>query len=116
MRAGGFNLALLCMAWTWSLSSHAIDITDQRGVTVHFEKSPQRIVSLLPSLTEGVCALDQCGRLIGVDRYSNSPASVKALPKLGGFSKVLSTDKNIADQFERTIVLKPLAGIIVTVQ
>ena len=98
MRAGGFNLTWLCMAWTWSLSSHAIDITDQRGVTVHFDKSPQRIVSLLPSLTEGVCALDQCGRLIGVDRYSNSPASVKALPKLGG-----GIDPNI----EAVVALKP---------
>lgn len=62
----------------------AIRITDQRGVTVQFAQSPQRIVSLLPSLTESICALDQCHRLVGTDRYSNHPASVRALPKVGG--------------------------------
>ena len=36
------------------------------------------------SLTETVCELGQCHRLIGVDRYSNYPASVQALPKAGG--------------------------------
>ena len=45
---------------------------------------PRRIVSLLPSLTETVCALDACDRLVGVDRYSNWPSSVAALPRLGG--------------------------------
>lgn len=44
----------------------------------------QRVVSLLPSLTESVCALGACSRLVGVDRYSNWPAAVRALPDLGG--------------------------------
>ena len=46
--------------------------------------APQRIVSLLPSLTETVCVLGACDRLVGVDRYSNWPASVRQLPKMGG--------------------------------
>lgn len=58
--------------------------TDDRGVVVSFERSPQRIVSLLPSLTETVCALGECDRLVGVDRYSNYPASVRGLPRVGG--------------------------------
>lgn len=45
---------------------------------------PRRIVSLLPSLTEIVCALDACDRLVGTDRYSNDPAPVRSLPKVGG--------------------------------
>jgi iron complex transport system substrate-binding protein len=49
-----------------------------------YAQSPQRIVSLLPSLTESVCALGECARLVGVDRYANHPASVQQLPKLGG--------------------------------
>lgn len=65
----------------WSL---ALTVTDERGVSVSFERSPTRIVSLLPSLTESVCALDQCQRLVGVDRYSDFPASVQRLPKVGG--------------------------------
>ena len=76
-----FLLALLCAFSTHAL---ALDITDDRGVTVHFDKPPQRIVSLLPSLTETVCELGQCARLVGVDRYSNFPAQAKALPQLGG--------------------------------
>lgn len=61
-----------------------ITVTDDRGQTVRFTSSPKRVVSLLPSLTETVCALGQCERLVGVDRYSNWPASVAALPKMGG--------------------------------
>lgn len=46
--------------------------------------APQRIVSLAPALTETVCALGACDKLVGVDRYSNYPAQVNALPKVGG--------------------------------
>ena len=59
---------------------------------------PQRIVSLLPALTETVCALGQCQRLVGVDRYSNFPDSVRALPQVGG-----GLDPNI----EAIVALKP---------
>ncbi|MCE4557041.1 ABC transporter substrate-binding protein [Roseateles cellulosilyticus] len=62
----------------------AVEIKDDGGATTRLEAPPQRIVSLLPSLTETVCELGACARLVGVDRYSNFPASVNALPKLGG--------------------------------
>ncbi len=61
-------------------------------------RPPQRIVSLLPSLTETVCALGACDRLVGTDRYSNWPASVRALPKLGGLDDT---------QIERIVALHP---------
>jgi iron complex transport system substrate-binding protein len=89
-------LLLLCLAV--SVSANALQITDDRGVTITFEQPPQRIVSLLPSLTESVCAMEQCQRLVGVDRYSNYPPSVKALPQLGG-----GIDPNI----EAIVALKP---------
>ena len=59
-------------------------ITDDRGKTVQLAKAPQRIVSLLPSLTESTCALGLCDRLVGIDRYSDWPASIKKLPVVGG--------------------------------
>jgi iron complex transport system substrate-binding protein len=59
-------------------------VHDDRGVALGFAAPPQRIVSLLPSLTEAVCALQACARLVGVDRFSDWPASVAALPRLGG--------------------------------
>ena len=45
---------------------------------------PERIITLLPSITETVCALGACDRLVATDRYSNWPPQVKALPKTGG--------------------------------
>jgi iron complex transport system substrate-binding protein len=72
---------------------------------VSFAQSPQRIVSLLPSLTESVCAMDQCQRLVGVDRYSNYPASVRSLPVLGG-----GLDPNI----EGIVALKPDVVLLAT--
>ena len=74
----------LLLSWAATLPAYALQVTDDRGVTVTFAQTPQRIVSMLPSLTESVCALGQCQRLVGVDRYSNYPDSVQRLPKLGG--------------------------------
>lgn len=90
----------LCMGLLGAgvLQAAGLQIIDDRGVTVTLAQSPQRIVSLLPSLTETVCELGQCHRLVGVDRYSNFPASVQALPKTGG-----GIDPNI----EAIVALKP---------
>ena len=64
--------------------AQAVSVTDDRGHVVHLAQPPKRIVSLLPSLTESVCALGRCAQLVGVDRYSNYPQSVAQLPQLGG--------------------------------
>jgi iron complex transport system substrate-binding protein len=56
------------------------------------------VVTLLPSLTEAVCAIGACGRLVGTDRYSNWPTSVVALPKLGGLDDAV---------IERIVGLRP---------
>lgn len=88
-----------------ALPAMALQVIDDRGVSVTFAHSPQRIVSLLPSLTETVCELGQCHRLVGVDRYSNFPASVLALPKAGG-----GLDPNI----EAVLALKPDVVLLAT--
>lgn len=75
-----------------------IRITDDLGHIQQFNQSPQRIVSLLPSLTETVCALGACHRLVGVDDYSNWPAEVQRLPRLGG---------GIDASPERVLALRP---------
>lgn len=81
-----------------ALAAQAIVVTDERGVGVELPKPPRRIVTLLPSLTESVCALGACDRLVGVDRYSNWPASVRGLPQVGG-----GIDPNV----EAIVALKP---------
>jgi iron complex transport system substrate-binding protein len=72
---------LLCAL---SLRSWALEVVDDRGTRITLAAPPQRIVSLLPSLTETICELGQCQRLVGVDRYSNWPAEVTRLPQVGG--------------------------------
>ena len=103
MRAAVKHLAvaalLVCgLAGALSVAAQSVQITDARGAQVQLAKPPQRIVSLLPSLTESLCALGGCERLVGVDRYSNWPAHVKTLPVVGG-----GLDPNI----ESIVALKP---------
>ena len=64
--------------------SGGIELRDDLGHTSRLTAPARRVVSLLPSLTESVCALGACDRLVGRDRYSNHPAQVKALPEVGG--------------------------------
>ena len=74
------GLALLLRA----AAALAFTVTDDRGVDVVLAHPPQRIVSLLPSLTESICALNQCQRLVGLDRYSDWLEAVRNLPQVGG--------------------------------
>jgi iron complex transport system substrate-binding protein len=84
---------LLC----WAHGAGAqIHVHDSRNVVHTFAAPPQRIISLLPSLTETVCVLGACQRLIGVDQYSNWPSQVNNLPKLGGLEDM---------QIERIVAL-----------
>ena len=64
----------------------AVELIDDRGRTISLQSPPQRLISLLPSLTESICALGKCSQLVGVDRFSNWPLSIQNLPKLGGIS------------------------------
>lgn len=75
-----------------------ITVRDDRGTEHRFASPPQRIVTLLPSLTESVWALGGGPRLVGVDRFSNWPADLAALPRLGGLDDA---------QIESIATLKP---------
>lgn len=97
MNRGRWWLALWLAVVAWSARAE-VSVRDDRGATVKLAAPPQRIVTLLPSLTETVCALGFCERLVGTDRYSNWPASVPALPKLGGMDDT---------QVERLVALRP---------
>ena len=97
------RLALIRLAAWFALcamgsTAQAIVLRDDRQVDVTLSQTPQRIVSLLPSLTETVCALGQCQKLVGVDRYSNWPERIAHLPRMGG-----GLDPNI----ESVVAAKP---------
>ncbi len=97
MRSRAFALILAGLLLA-GVVAQASPVRDDRGVLVTLARPPQRIVSLLPSLTETVCALGQCQRLVGVDRYSNYPDAVRSLAQVGG-----GLDPNI----EAIVALKP---------
>ncbi|WP_418315213.1 ABC transporter substrate-binding protein [Piscinibacter sakaiensis] len=97
----------LVVAWVIALlpawaaaqpAAAAVSVRDDRGVLVQLPAPPRRIVSLLPSLTETVCAVGACARLVGTDRHSNHPQQVRTLPKLGGLD-----DAHV----EQIVALKP---------
>lgn len=103
-RSGGRWLGALLLGITLAMPATGITIVDDRGRTVELRRPPMRIVSLLPSATETVCALQACERLVGVDRFSDWPQQIHALPRVGGLEDA---------QLERIVALRPdlvLAG------
>jgi iron complex transport system substrate-binding protein len=103
------NKRLLVLLSSLALATHALcapalatayplTIKDdlERNVTIKAE--PRRIVSLLPSHTETVYALGSGSSVVGRDDYSDFPAQVLELPKVGG-----AYDPNL----EAIIALKP---------
>lgn len=108
MKNSGLKFLLCWLAASAFTIAHAaapLQVSDDRGVVVTFAQTPQRIVSLLPSLSETVCELGQCQRLVGVDRYSDFPLSLRALPQVGG-----GLDPNI----EAIVALKPDVVLMAT--
>lgn len=90
--------ACLIASGTLASAGAQIVVRDDRGVTTHFAAAPARIVSLLPSLTEAVCTLGACANLVGIDRFSNWPAEVARLPRVGSMEDA---------QVERVVALRP---------
>lgn len=90
--------AALCGGAALTAAAAPVTVRDDRGVELGFVQPPARIVTLLPSLTETVCAVGGCARLVATDRYSNQPAAVLALPKVGGLDDA---------QVERIVALRP---------
>ena len=84
-------LALVGLAWMWAAlaagageaQEPARSVVDDRGQVLAPPARVVRLVSLSPTLTESVCVLGACDRLVGVDRFSNWPESVTKLPHLG---------------------------------
>ena len=97
--------ALLLPCLAAMAPARALEVIDDRGVAVTFAQSPQRIVSLLPSLTESVCALEQCQRFVGVDSNSNYPASVRRLPIVGS---------GLEPNIEAIVALRPDVVLLAT--
>jgi len=92
------GLALSVQLAAVGLAQYPRTLTDDLGRSVTLKAAPKRLVVMLPSLTETICALGACGRIVGVDTYSNFPEAVNKLPKVGGLY-----DPNL----EAILALKP---------
>ncbi len=114
------SIALLSSA---SATHYPLSITDDLGRRVTINSEPKRIISMLPSHTETVFALNASKKLVGIDEYSNYPkAETDKMPKVGnGFVPnleaiaALKPDLVLADESSSSKLVQNLEklGIIV---
>jgi len=77
------------------------NLSDDLDRPVALRAPPRRIVSLVPSLTELVCALGRGDRLVGVTRFCTDPPDIVwALPRVGGtknpdLSRIVGLDPDL---------------------
>jgi len=101
-----------------SQSSGKITIKDALGRTVTIEKTPSRIVSLAPSVTEILFAVGAGNKVVGVTAYCDYPPEVKEIPKVGdvthpNIEKIisLSPDLVIAHRLNDLSVIEKLDAL-----
>lgn len=94
----GCGAAALFITLLIAASSWAEVFVDQVGRQVDIAARPERIVSLMPSLTEMVFALDAGDRLQGVTLFSDEPPAAAKLPKVGSY---------VHPDLEKIVSLKP---------
>lgn len=96
-----------------------ITIRTDSGETLVFDKAPERIVSLVPSITETLIELGAGNRVVGITNYCIHPArAVENIPRLGGPKSIsvekidaLQPDLVITDKEEnRETNIEPLRG------
>ena len=101
-RRSASTLTLWVLVAMLTVSFHsraeAKTVVDQTGRIMIVPDSPERIVSLAPSITEIIFALGQEKRLKGVTVYSNYPPAALTLPKVGTYVRL---------DLERIVALDP---------
>ena len=79
------KLVALLLALGLALATqYPLTVTDDLGRKVTLAAEPQRIVVMLPSATETLCAIGACEKIVATDKFSDWPPEVKKLPKAGG--------------------------------
>jgi cobalamin transport system substrate-binding protein len=78
--------------------SGGIKVTDDAGRTVTIAQTPNRIVSLAPSITEDLYALGLGDKVVGTTTYCNYPPAANNTTKVGGFG---------TPNMEKIVSLKP---------
>jgi iron complex transport system substrate-binding protein len=86
-------LTFFCVSETWAGTA-----TDEIGREVNIKRSPQRIVSLAPGITETLYALNLDDKIVGVTTFCNWPPQARQKPQIGGFTN---------PSIEKIVSLKP---------
>jgi iron complex transport system substrate-binding protein len=81
-----------------SLSLHALEVVDDSGKLITLDAPAQRIISLAPHVTEQLFAIGAGEKIVGAVDYSDYPEAAKALPRVGGYSRL---------DLEQILALKP---------
>jgi iron complex transport system substrate-binding protein len=88
MSAGGGDAVRPVLAILFALAvvspAHALTLRDMLGRDVTLPAPPQRIVSLVPSVTETIFALGGEARLAGRTDWCDSPEAARDKPSVGG--------------------------------
>lgn len=69
-----------------NLNENTIQFTDSKGRNVLVPKNPVRIISMAPSITETLFAMQADDRLVGVTNYCDYPEGVESKTRIGGFT------------------------------
>jgi len=81
---------------TAAATGTGMTITDVAGRQVTIAAPPKTIVSLAPSTTEIAFALGLGPQVIAVDDFSDFPAEVKSLPKVGGSNGTYNVEQLVS--------------------
>lgn len=92
-------LLFICLAGCLQESTTTIAVEDDLGRVIRLERTPQRIVSLAPSVTELVYAVGAQARLVGVTTADDYPPEVQSLARFSAlpmdFEAVLALDPDL---------------------
>ena len=73
-------------------------VRDTVGRQMLVPEKPRRVISLAPSITEIIFALEQSEKLVGATLFSDYPEEARQLPKVGSYIKL---------DIEKIVALKP---------
>lgn len=79
-------LTLLLLLFLTALPAGATQATDALGRAITVKTIPQRIVSLVPAVTEILYALGLEDSIAGVTSYCNYPVAARSKPKIGEYA------------------------------
>ena len=87
---------LLLAGGAWSGETRLLK--DQLGRSVAVPRQPQRVIALIPSLTEIVYALGRGDLLVGATQFADQPPAAAKLPRVGSYLHL---------DIERIVALRP---------